>query len=253
MSDGGGEIAAGRTALEEAPVVISINGVTQSVMLATPRDLEVLALGFCLNEGLLQAPEELRDIEVSRLEHGWQADLRVSPRVESRLREYRRLMAGPTGCGLCGIDSLARAISLPAPLAPRPAPGEATVRSARGRLDNHQPLRHRSGGVHGAARFDEAGELIAAAEDVGRHNALDKLCGLLVQQRLTVEGGFVLLTSRCSYDLVVKAARMRIPSLVCFSLPTTLAVETAQKVAVNLLGFQGDRLHIYHEAVNGEP
>lgn len=239
---------------EEAPVALDFNGITQAVMLATPADLEDFALGFALSEGLLQSRDELRGIETVRSAEGITLRLEVSAACEWRLRERRRLLAGRTGCGLCGAESLAQVQE------PRPQPLQGGVRlspqaisRAQRELRQWQKLQQLTGCTHAAAWCSaQDGSVQLAREDIGRHNALDKLLGALQRRdgpAFDAGQGFVCITSRASYEMVLKSARLGVSALAAVSAPTAMAVAMAQQAGQMLVGFvRGDDLVAYTHA-----
>lgn len=217
---------------EETAVALTFNGSTQAVMMATPCDLHDFATGFALTEGLA-TPDEIESIEIVETPRGLDVQIWVAPAAEARLKDRRRTMAGPVGCGLCGIDSLEQALR---PLAPVP-PGRlrmttAQVMAAVAALPGQQRLHDATRAAHCAAFWCE-GTLVAAREDVGRHNALDKLAGHLA--RLPRQDGAVVLTSRVSVDLVQKVAAMGQGLLIAVSSPTADAVALADSLGITLI------------------
>jgi FdhD protein len=237
-----GESLAGRfeEVAEETPVALTMNGVSQAVMMATPSDLEDFAFGFALTEGWVDHRHQLLDVEIQATHEGAVIDLTTTAACDHRQRARRRSLAGRTGCGLCGVESLeqmkpprsARATAQ-APVAVDP---DALARASLA-FHRHQHLQARCGGMHAAAWCDRDGELLLVREDVGRHNALDKLIGALMREDAALDGGFVLMSSRCSYELVVKVSAARIGALACVSAPTAHAVRTAAACGVTLWGF----------------
>ncbi|WP_416190891.1 formate dehydrogenase accessory sulfurtransferase FdhD [Neisseria sp. CCUG12390] len=221
---------------EEAAVALVYNGITHVVLMATPQNLEALALGFSLSEGILTAKSELYDIEVNETCDGIEVHLDIASARFQALKEHRRNMTGRTGCGLCGIDSLAAA----KPRLPQAARGRPlTVREIQTALadfDRHQPLRQATGSVHGAA-WVQNGSISAAFEDVGRHNALDKLIGHGIREGYDWQQGFALISSRASYEMVAKAAASGIGCIAAVSAPTALAVRLAEQAGMTLIGF----------------
>lgn len=239
----------------EVAVSICINGISQAVMMVSPENLKDFALGFTLSEGLIYSANEVLDIVVQSHECGWQVDLQVLAKTQHRLKQRRRTMAGPSGCGLCGLDSIeaAMALNLPSEKASKPAltqtvdkqsnlPSIETIIKAKDALPNI--LREAGGkrGNHSAAFFDLSGKVIAFREDIGRHSALDKLLGCLSKDNLITAKGFALITSRCSHDLIAKAIRLSLTTLVTLSQPTDLAVSSARKAGLILFCFQHGQL-----------
>lgn len=224
----------------EVPVALVFNGISHAVMLASPGDLEDFALGFALTEGLLDGPAELHGCEVHEVAGGLELRLEVAAACAWRLQQRRRTLAGRTGCGLCGTDSLAQVHrTLPrAPVVQVPAPALACAQRA---LRHAQPAQQLTGASHAAAWCDRTGRLQLAREDVGRHNALDKLVGAMVRMRVDPAEGFILVTSRASFEMVQKAAMAGAGVLAAVSAPTALAIETAQACGLALAGFvRGD-------------
>lgn len=212
------------------------DGSTYAVMMATPADLEDLAFGFALTEGVIAAADEVLRCEVVHGAAGAEARLWLAPERGRALAGRRRRLAGPTGCGLCGVESLAEAVRPP----PRVAPGGLRLApddllAAMAALEGAQVLGPATRAVHAAAFWTPAEGVLAIREDVGRHNALDKLAGALARGGRDAAGGAVLLTSRVSVEMVQKAAAIGAPVLVAVSAPTTLAVETAQAAGVTLI------------------
>jgi len=224
---------------EEIPVALVYNDISHAVMMATPLDLEAFAVGFSLTEGIVDSVREIYDVEVQPGCDGIEVRLQISQRAFMAMKERRRTLAGRTGCGVCGIESLALLDLVPEPLATARtiAPTAAMIRHAADALRARQQLMAATGGVHAAAWCGADGQLRAVFEDVGRHNALDKLIGHLARARETFGDGFVFLSSRASYELVRKAARMQIPMLATISAPTSLAIRIAEQAGVRLLSF----------------
>jgi FdhD protein len=225
---------------DEVPVALEYNSIAQAVMLATPLDLEDFALGFSLSEGLLASADELYDTEQTTTELGITLHLRVSGAAFARLKQRRRSMSGRTGCGLCGTESLLQVHrELPALPAPAAAPvlQHQAISCAMAQLQSLQTLQRATGAVHAAAWCSAAGEVKWLREDVGRHNALDKLIGALVRHGIDASTGFVAVTSRASFEMVQKTASAGVPLLAAVSAPTSLAVQTALRCGLTLVGF----------------
>jgi FdhD protein len=252
--------ARAETVAEEVPVAMVYNGISHAVMLASPLDLEDFALGFSLSEGIVDSPADMLDIEVAESdladatsvavqEIGLTLNLRVTLRCFMRLKERRRTLAGRTGCGLCGTESLAEAVRpVRRAVAPVQVPAAALTR-AMAELARRQPLQALTGAIHAAAWCDLEGGVRWVREDVGRHNALDKLIGHLAREGVDPATGFVAVTSRASYEMVHKTAHAGIGLLAAISAPTALAVRTAQAAGLTLAGFtRGDRSTLYAHA-----
>lgn len=224
-----------REVAAEVPVAISVSGFGYAVMMATPADLEDFAYGFALSERLIEAPGQVERIEISHEPRGVLLDLWLDDSRQALVLERVRHRIGESSCGLCGIENLDQALRpLPRVTAPDVIAPEA-IFAALAELSSHQPLSNATGAVHAAALADATGHIIAAREDVGRHNAFDKLIGHALRQGLALDAGFVLLSSRCSFELVEKAALARVRLLVTVSAPTTLAIERAQAAGLTLI------------------
>ncbi|WP_273028502.1 formate dehydrogenase accessory sulfurtransferase FdhD [Massilia timonae] len=236
---------------EEVPVALEYNGVSHAVMLATPADLEEFALGFSLSEGIIASPAECYGVEIEHAASGITAHIDLAAGAFMRLKERRRSLAGRTGCGLCGVDSLAQVVR-PLPwLAPTRALSGAAIRRALLHARAQQPLNRITGATHAAIWCGRDGMPRAAFEDVGRHNALDKLIGGLHMNGADLADGFCVITSRASVEMVQKAATVGIGALVAISAPTALAVRTALGCGLTLVAFaRGDDFVAYAHGAN---
>ncbi|MGN6321641.1 formate dehydrogenase accessory sulfurtransferase FdhD [Dyella sp.] len=224
---------------EEVPVAMIYNDVPFAVMMVTPLDLEDFALGFSLSEGLVAKPEDLQSIEVHPRLEGVELAMRVaSDTVEQRAgKGGERLLPGRSGCGLCGARMLEDAVRHPAPVGEGPRIEAAALERALETLQAVQPVNSATGAVHAAAWVDMQGAIVLVREDVGRHNALDKLIGALVKARIDVQHGFLLVTSRASYEMITKAASAGISVMAAISAPTALAIHLAESTHMTLVGF----------------
>lgn len=231
---------------EEVPVALVYNGVSHAVMLATPADLEDFARGFSCSEGIVDSPAQIYGIEVQEEERGISVMLEIASSAFARLKERRRTLAGRTGCGLCGTDSLAQAVRAPLPLTGAQRFEAAAVSAALAQMRARQLLLGVTGASHAAAWCTAAGEIVLLREDVGRHNALDKLIGALQQVGLDSTQGFITVTSRASYEMVQKTASAGVSLLAAVSGVTGLAIDVADSCGVTLLGFaRGQDLSVY--------
>ncbi|CAN7741082.1 formate dehydrogenase accessory sulfurtransferase FdhD [Pseudorhodoferax sp. LjRoot39] len=231
---------------EEVPVALEYNGISHAVMLATPLDLEDFALGFSLTEGIVDSRADVRDIELVEGRGGLTVQLQIASGCFARLKDKRRSLAGRTGCGLCGAESLPQAVQRPAPLQSAARFEAAAVSQAVQALNQRQPLRDASGATHAAGFADAQGRLLLVREDVGRHNALDKLVGALLAANRSAQDGFVVVTSRASYEMVGKTVRAGSALLAAVSGVTGLAIDLAADANLALVGFaRGDRLSVY--------
>ncbi|WP_139093090.1 MULTISPECIES: formate dehydrogenase accessory sulfurtransferase FdhD [unclassified Pseudomonas] len=228
--------AGGRAALAgETALAIAYNGLSQAVMMVSPNDLEDFVHGFSLGAGLIESIDDIYDVSLTAHGEAITAEVQVSNRAFWALKDQRRQLAGNTGCGLCGVEALDQA--LPGlPVLPRaPLPPAAHFDHLRERVNAVQEIGRRSGALHAALFVDAAGEIRLCREDIGRHNALDKLVGALKRQRLELAGGFAVVTSRCSLELIHKAVRAGLPTLVSLSAPTALTVQWAREHNLNLI------------------
>ncbi len=229
------ELESGERAIpEEMAVAFAYNGSSYAVMMATPRDLEDFAIGFSLTERIIGSPDDIESFEVVEQELGVELRIWLNGPRAAALNERRRFMAGPTGCGLCGIDSLTEAMRAPPAISDDSRFSAEQVMAAVDRVSDNQWLNQQTRAVHGAAFWTPADGLIAIREDVGRHNALDKLTGALSRMCRSGRGGIVVLTSRVSVELIQKAAVAEFPVLVAVSAPTALAVRMADAAGITL-------------------
>jgi FdhD protein/phenylacetyl-CoA:acceptor oxidoreductase accessory protein len=232
---------------EEVPVALVYNGISHAVMLASPTDLEDFAVGFSLSECIVGRAGEVLDLEILPGPDGIEIQMRLTAERAEALKRHRRSLAGRTGCGLCGAESLQQV----APRMSRVAPAVARLDSAAiGRalagLRQRQSLFELTGAVHAAAWCDAEGRIQLLREDVGRHNALDKLVGAVAGQGSSFGAGFVVLTSRASYEMVQKAAAAGIAVVAAVSAPTGMAVRSALDAGVTLVGFaRGEKHCVY--------
>ncbi len=230
-----GASAVERAVAIEAPVAIEINGLGYAVMMATPADLADFAFGFCRSERLIEASADVVDIDTHATERGTILRITLVPERIDRVAERVRHRVSESSCGLCGIENLEQALRpLPAITTISAAEPEAVFRALE-RLRAHQTLNAATGAVHAAALCDADGAIRLAREDVGRHNAFDKLIGAMLREGLAWNGGFALLSARCSYELVEKAVLADCPLLVTVSMATSLAVERAAEAGLPLV------------------
>ncbi len=224
----------------EGPVALEFNGLSYAVMMATPADLEDFALGFALTEGLARAPGDLTDVAVAEVEFGWIVRATLSGLGIDQLTDRVRARVAESSCGLCGIDNLeAVARPLPGVAAHQPLAASA-IFAALAALRDHQPLGRKTGAAHAAAFASPEGAIHTVREDVGRHNAMDKLIGALAAAGQDPAAGFILSTARCSYEIVEKAVRAGATRLVTVSLPTSMAVRRATESGLSLWSLARD-------------
>ena len=231
---------------EEIPVALIYQGVPHVVMLATPANLEDYAVGFTLSEGLVARPDEIRAVEVTY--GAGVADVRVAVAWErfTELLHRRRNLTGRTGCGLCGAETAEEAIRECGPVGPGPTVAIADLHAAIEQLGSMQPINTRTCSVHAAAWVVPGRGIHLVHEDVGRHNALDKTIGALVRERADFSSGYMLITSRASYEMVQKSATVGISFLVALSAPTAFAVRLAQKTGLTLVAFARRDQHVVY-------
>ena len=230
----GGTILLQREFVPEVPVALEFNGLAYAVMMATPCDLEDFARGFALTEGLAQVPGDITDLAVAEVEKGWIVRAQLSGLGIEKLTERVRTRVAESSCGLCGIENL-EAVAVPLPQVAKHAQIAApAIFRALAALRDHQPLTKATGAAHAAAFCAADGAILCAREDVGRHNAMDKLVGALAKDGQSLGQGFILSSARCSYEIVEKAVRAGATSLVTISLPTSMAVSRAEAAGLSL-------------------
>lgn len=230
----------------EVPIALTYNRMSHVVMMATPADLEDFALGFSLTEGMIGAVDDLLATRVIPREGGIEVAMTISEDWFDRLSTQRRNLVGRTGCGLCGAENIQQALRYPTPVGQAIRVTHRALQKAIDGLVRHQPLQGETGATHGAAWCSLAGDVLQVREDVGRHNALDKLIGSLYRAGFDPAEGFVFVSSRASYEMVYKTAAAGIELIMAVSAPTTLAVEFARRSGVTLVGFaRSGRHNIY--------
>ncbi|MGH6740892.1 MAG: formate dehydrogenase accessory sulfurtransferase FdhD [Bradyrhizobium sp.] len=219
---------------EETALALTYNGGTYAVMIGTPQDLRNFAVGFSLNEGIVQSPDDIESLDIIELEDGIELRMWLSPDKAALLGERRRHTAGPTGCGICGIESIAEAVRPAAVVAKGRSFSPREIMAAMASIAPLQEINHETRAVHAAAFWTRGRGIVALREDVGRHNALDKLAGALAHDKITASEGMVLLTSRVSVEMVQKTSAIGAPLIVAVSAPTALAVRTAEAAGITL-------------------
>ncbi|MAU41330.1 MAG: sulfurtransferase FdhD [Kordiimonas sp.] len=224
-----------RAIATEVPIALQYNCISHAVMMATPQDLHDFALGFSLSEGIIDKRTDLLSTDIQHSEKGVVIDMEITPACFERLDNFKRSLLGMSGCGLCGRDRLEHVITpLPVINSDFTITGDV-IHSVLTRLRDHQPLTRQTGAFHAAAFANAKGDILAAREDVGRHNALDKLIGHLAGTDIDPSQGFILMSSRCSFELVHKTARAGVPLLTTISAPTSLALELAKQSRLTLI------------------
>jgi FdhD protein len=226
---------------EEVPVALQINSAPYTVMMATPADLADFGRGFALAEGIVKTPADIRGVLTMPVENGWAIDIAIDENALQAAALPRRSIEGRSGCGLCGVENIADVVRVTAPVPRSVRPSPAAILKAAAELPQRQPMNRLNRTVHGAAWASRDGNVLIVREDVGRHNALDKLIGALSAADTDLSSGFVLMTSRCSFELVQKTATVGIGALVTVSAPTLLALKIARNAGMFLasLGERG--------------
>lgn len=220
---------------EECALAIAYNGIGHAVMMVSPSALEDFVVGFSLTSAVVGAAEDIYDIQLKRAGEAFHAEVQIASRAFWALKQQRRNLAGTSGCGLCGVAALEQALPQLAELAGSPLPPAAHLHQLRARIAEVQKLARHSGALHAALFVDEHGEIVLCREDIGRHNALDKLIGALRREGRDARRGFAVVTSRCSLELIHKAVRAGFASLVSLSAPTDLCVRWARRHRLNLI------------------
>jgi len=234
------------TIADEIPIALTYNGVSHAVMLATPVDLEDFGLGFSLSEGIVESAREIHDVEVKTVRAGIEVALEIAGGRFAALKDRRRNLAGRTGCGLCGTESLDQVLRPLREVSSGIVVTGAALHRAFDHLVERQRLNALTGSIHAAGFGCVAGRLSIVREDVGRHNALDKLIGALSRERADFASGFVALTSRASSEMVQKAATVGVPVVAAISAPTGLAIDIARASGVTLVGFVRGSRHVVY-------
>ena len=235
-----------RSVPEETAIAFVYDGGSEAVMMATPADLEDMAYGFSLNEGLIGQIGDVQRLEIAQAELGIELRLWLKPGLSDKLIARRRHRAGPTGCGLCGVESLAEAMPTIKPVQSDIQIDAADLMAAMDAMSEGQTLNQLTHAVHAAGFYLPGQGVVLVREDVGRHNALDKLAGAMARQGFSAKDGAVLMTSRLSVELVQKAAAMGAGLLAAVSAPTALAIRTAEAAGMTLAGIvRKDGLEIF--------
>jgi FdhD protein len=243
---GHGVSTAERTIPEETAVALTYNGGTYAVMMATPQDLADFAVGFSLSEGLVQSSDQIASLDIVDLKNGIELRMWLAPERAALINGRRRQIAGPTGCGLCGVDSIAEALQPPKVVPKGGRVSQSDVMNAMQSIAPLQQINRETRAVHAAAFWTRSRGVVSVREDVGRHNALDKLHGALKLARLSAGHGMVLLTSRVSVEMVQKTAALGSPIMVAVSAPTALAVRMAEAAGITLIGVaRGDGFEVF--------
>ena len=237
-----------RAVIAEAPVAIEVNGIGYAVMMATPQDIADFATGFALAERIVTTASEIESLDVHDTPRGTIVRLTVPPARAAAVRDRVRRRTSDSSCGLCGMDNL-DAVHRDLPRVPAATVAPAAIFAALAAMRAHQPLNRATGAAHAALLCAHDGTIRVAREDVGRHNAFDKLIGAMARQALGWDGGFALLSSRCSYELVEKAALAGCPMLVTVSAATSLALDRAAAAGLTLVSLARDDAVLFSRPV----
>lgn len=222
----------------EVPVALQYNGISHAVLLATPTFLADLAVGFSFTEGIIRTASDIYDIQITQDARGYSVDIEIASACLHQLKQRRRQLAGRTGCGLCGLESLNEVQrNLPTVAAPASPYPHAAIFQALDQLRDQQPLHQITGATHAAGWASLSGDIQIVREDVGRHNALDKLIGYLLTQRVAPSEGMVVVSSRASFEMVQKTAAFGVPILIAVSAPTSYAIQVAEELGLLLVAF----------------
>ena len=232
---------------EEVPIAILFNSAPYAVMMATPADLDDFAVGFALAEGIITSASHIKNILTLPSEEGLAVDLAVDEKRLNRDRMVKRSLEGRVGCGLCGIEDIKDAIRMPEGIVVNTALSPEAVAKAYEALPQFQPMNALNRTVHAAAWCSADGAILLSREDVGRHNALDKLIGALANSKTNVRDGFVLMSSRCSFELVQKCALAGIGALATISAPTALALQLAKQAGLKLAALSKGGVMIFEQ------
>jgi FdhD protein len=242
-----GTAASARMVPEETPIALSYAGTTHAVMMASPADFDDFALGFSLTEGIIASPDEIESIDVEDHGAGIDIQIRLRDTANTRFQARRRRLAGPVGCGLCGIESIEEAMrSVDDVRQAKLTLSAGDITQSVKLLSKQQPLHAETGAVHAAGFYVPGKGIVAAREDVGRHNALDKLAGALAKAKVDGASGAVVVTSRVSVEMVQKTAAIGAPVIIAVSAPTALAIRTAEEAGMTLIALvRGDEFDIF--------
>jgi FdhD protein len=231
---------------EEVPVALVYHGVPHVVMLASPADLEDYAVGFTVSEGLVGDPREIQSVEVERGAESIEVRIGIAGERFSELLRRRRNLTGRSGCGLCGAETVAEAIRPPVQVGKGPTVTSADLHAALIQLESLQPINAQTGSIHAAAWVVPGKGIQLVREDVGRHNALDKVIGALLRAGTDVGAGYAIITSRASFEMVQKAAAAGIAFMAAVSAPTALAIRMAEQTGLTLVGFARRDQHVVY-------
>ncbi|MGY6037148.1 formate dehydrogenase accessory sulfurtransferase FdhD [Aeromonas sp. AE23HZ002T15] len=232
--------------VEEAAISININGISHAVMMATPDDLDDFAIGFLYGEGIIGGNHDVHDIQLVPSEQGMVLDVTIANRCLAELSRRKRRLTGASGCGICGVEAIEHALPALTPLTPSAPPAAGSLLNLRERIAPWQSKARQSGGLHAALALGEEGEILACREDIGRHNALDKLIGMQLRQPDRCHT--LVITSRCGSELIHKAVQFGAAHLISLASPSQLAVRLALKYHLNLIHVPRSDAPVYYSA-----
>lgn len=235
-----------RHVASEIPLALEYNCISHAVMMISPIDIKDFTLGFSLTEGIIDSLDDIMDMNIVPADKGFIASLEITPECFSRLDKFKRTLAGRTGCGLCGIDRLDHAIRPLNPIKSQFTVRAEVVYTSMQNLSERQVHNKKTGALHAAAFVTNEGEILSVREDIGRHNALDKMIGHMMDKKINPGQGFALITSRCSFEMVHKCATFGIPVLAAVSATTNLALKLAEESGLSLIAFtRREGMNIY--------
>ncbi len=235
-----------RLVASEIPLALEYNCVSHAVMMISPMDIKDFTLGFSLTEGIIDCLDDIMDMTVAPAEKGFIASMEITPDCFERLDKFKRTLAGRTGCGLCGVDRLDHAIRPLNPIKSQLTVTAEVVYNSMQKLSEQQIQNKKTGALHAAAFVTGEGDILCVREDIGRHNALDKMIGHMMDQKINPADGFALITSRCSFEMVHKCATFGIPVLAAVSATTDLALKLAEQSELSLIAFtRREGMNIY--------
>ena len=230
----------------EIPLALEYNCISHAVMMISPFDIKDFCFGFSLTEGIIDHPDQIMDLTITPNDKGLVASVEITPDCFDRLDQFKRTLAGRTGCGLCGVDRLDHAIRPLNKVASPLTVSAELVHDSMNKLSQLQIENKKTGALHAAAFVTGDGNIVTVREDIGRHNALDKLIGHLMREKVNPADGFALITSRCSFEMVHKCATFGIPMLAAVSATTDLALKLAEEADLTLIAFaRRDGMNIY--------
>ncbi|WP_339674047.1 formate dehydrogenase accessory sulfurtransferase FdhD [Dasania marina] len=236
--------------IEEVPVALAYNGISHVVMMASPILLKEFALGFSFSEGIINSAADIYDCDIQQHTNGIEIKLEISQHCFSALKNRQRQLSGKTGCGICGLESLQMLERSFKPIHSELQFQHRSLQKAISSLKQKQPLQTLTGAVHAAAWCDPQGNILHIAEDVGRHNALDKLIGILLEQQIDSRLGFISISSRVSFEMAQKAIAIGAPLLVGASAPTSMALSEADKYGLCVVGFARPGRQVVYSQLN---